>query len=84
MSETRLIPCSEAVKRLWHYLDHELSPEDQAQVEGHLAFCRKCCGELEFAKELHGFLASNVSEEIPPHVRQHLERFVDEIGGLDG
>jgi len=77
---TRLIPCSEAVKQLWDYLDHSLSPEDQERVEGHLAFCRKCCGELEFAKELQAFLASNESEEIPPHVKEHLERFVGELG----
>ena len=81
MTETpRLIPCSEAVKQLWHYLDHTLSPEDQTKVEGHLAFCRKCCGELEFAKELQAFLASNESEEIPTHVKHDLERFVEELG----
>jgi len=75
----RLIPCSEAVRQLWDYLDHALSPEDQARVVGHLAFCRKCCGELEFAKELQAFLASNESDEIPTHVKEHLERFVKEL-----
>lgn len=75
----RIIPCSEAVRQLWDYLDRTLSPEDQARVEGHLAFCRKCCGELEFAKELQAFLVSNAAEEIPPHVKERLERFVDEL-----
>ncbi len=74
---TRIIPCSEAVKELWDYLDHALSPEDQAKVEGHLAFCRKCCGELEFARELQAFLASNDVDEVPPHVREQLERFIE-------
>lgn len=78
MSE-RVIPCSEAVRQLWDYLDNALSPEDQAKVDGHLAFCRKCCGELEFAKELQTFLASHAVEEIPPHVRERLERFVQEL-----
>ena len=40
MSE-RVIPCSDAVRQLWHYLDNALSPEDQARVDGHLAFCRR-------------------------------------------
>lgn len=53
----RLIPCSEAVAKLWDYLDHAITPEDQEKVERHLAFCRTCCGELEFAKELRAFLA---------------------------
>jgi anti-sigma factor (TIGR02949 family) len=71
-----LIPCSEAVKELWDYLDHAISPEDQEKVETHLSFCRKCCGELEFAKELREFLASRGAEEIPPDVKAQLERFV--------
>lgn len=80
MSEReRLLPCSEAVRQLWDYLDHALSAEDQAKVEGHLSFCRKCCGELEFAKELRSFLASNDVEEIPPDVRERLQRFVEEL-----
>jgi anti-sigma factor (TIGR02949 family) len=78
MSE-RSIPCAEAVRELWDYLDHALSPEDQAQVEGHLAFCRRCCGELEFAKELQAFLVSHEVDEIPVHIKERLERFVDEL-----
>jgi len=78
MSE-RVIPCSEAVRQLWDYLDNVLSPEDHAKVDGHLAFCRRCCGELEFAKELQVFLASHEVEEIPSHVKERLERFVQEL-----
>lgn len=75
----RAIPCSDAVRQLWDYLDKVLSPEDQALVERHLAFCRRCCGELEFAKELRSFLASNAIDEVPADVRERLERFVDEL-----
>ena len=75
----RLITCSDAVKRLWELLDEALSPEDQARVEEHLAFCRTCCGELEFAKELRTFLHSQGGEEIPPDVKAKLERFVEEL-----
>ncbi len=77
--EGRLIPCSEAVRLLWDYLDRALSPEDRSLVEGHLTFCRNCCGELEFAKELQAFLASNAVDQIPPDVRARLEDFVGEI-----
>lgn len=79
IEEGRLVPCSEAVRLLWDYLDRALSPEDRSKVEGHLAFCRKCCGELEFAKELQAFLASNAADEIPPEARARLEGFVGEI-----
>ena len=42
-----VIPCSEAVRQLWDYLDQAVSPEEQEKVEQHLSFCRSCCGELE-------------------------------------
>jgi anti-sigma factor (TIGR02949 family) len=77
--EPRMIPCSEAVRELWDYLDQRLTPEAQAEVEQHLAFCRRCCGEMEFAKQLQGFLTTQASEEVPPDVKQHLERLVDEL-----
>jgi anti-sigma factor (TIGR02949 family) len=73
------IPCSEAVRQLWDYLDHAISAEVQEKVEKHLSFCRTCCGEMEFAKELRGFLASGEAQEIPPDVKAHLERFVQEL-----
>lgn len=80
MTETQgLIPCSEAVRKLWDYLDNAVSPEDQEKVERHLSFCRTCCGELEFAKELRVFLASGNAEELPGDVRTRLERFVQEL-----
>jgi anti-sigma factor RsiW len=81
MTEDRLIPCSEAVRRLWDYLDHALAPDDQALVDAHLAFCRRCCGELEFAKELQAFLASNASDEVSDQVKAGLERFVRDLEG---
>lgn len=74
-----VIPCSEAVRQLWDYLDNTVSPEDHEKVERHLSFCRTCCGELEFAKELRRFLASRGAEEIPMDVKARLERFVEDL-----
>lgn len=75
----RLIPCAEAVRRLWDYLDKELSPEDSAAVEEHLAFCQRCCGELEFAKELRAFLRSHSEDDLPPQASQRLDRFLEDL-----
>jgi mycothiol system anti-sigma-R factor len=80
MTESQgVIPCSEAVRQLWDYLDQAVSPEDQAKVEQHLSFCRRCCGELEFATQLRGFLASQSAGELPPHVKARLERFLADL-----
>ncbi len=74
-----MITCAEAVKQLWAYLDGEVSAEDRAAVEEHLAFCRRCCGELEFAQELRRFLAASAAEELPPHVRTRLLSTLEEL-----
>lgn len=74
-----MISCSEAVTQLWHYLEHELSPEERGTVEEHLAFCRRCCGELEFADELRGFLERASSPELPADVEDRLTSFLRNI-----
>jgi len=74
-----MITCAEAVERLWAYLDGELSAGDRAALEEHLGFCRVCCGEVEFARELRGFLARSASEELPEEVRARLIASLDEL-----
>src|SRR4029450_10563623 len=70
MTESQgVIACSEAVRQLWEYLDQAVSPEEQEKIERHLSFCRRCCGEVEFAKELRGLLGTGGGGERPPHVR---------------
>ncbi|HYZ19256.1 MAG TPA: zf-HC2 domain-containing protein [Gaiellaceae bacterium] len=74
-----MITCAEAVERLWAYLDGALTPDDRAALEEHLAFCRVCCGEVEFAQELRGFLARSAREELPDEVRARLIASLDEL-----
>ena len=75
-----MITCAEAVERLWAYLDGALTDADKKALEEHLGFCRVCCGEVEFAKELRGFLARSASEELPEDVRRRLLATLDESG----
>jgi mycothiol system anti-sigma-R factor len=74
-----MITCAEAVERLWAYLDGELTAKDRAALEEHLGFCRVCCGEVEFAQELRGFLARSADEELPEAVRARLMTTLDEL-----
>ena len=75
-----MITCSEAVKQLWDYLDGVVEESQRELVEEHLSFCRRCCGELEFAEELRGFLASQADDDLPSEVRARLSATLD---GLD-
>ncbi len=72
-----MITCAEAVRQLWAYLDGVVEPSERAAIEEHLAFCRRCCGEVEFAEELRVFLAAQAAEELPPDVRARLTATLD-------
>jgi anti-sigma factor (TIGR02949 family) len=74
-----LIPCDQAVRQLWEYVEGAVTPVDHARIEEHLAICRRCCGELEFVKHLRGLLAEQATDEVPPDVIRRLEGFVEEL-----
>ena len=44
--------CQEAVKRLTEFLDHELLPDEEAQVKQHLHECRGCFARFHFEETL--------------------------------
>jgi mycothiol system anti-sigma-R factor len=74
-----VITCAEAVRQLWDYLDGIVDESQRELVEEHLAFCRRCCGELEFAEELRAFMAAHAADELPEDVRERLAVTLDEL-----
>lgn len=76
---SRDVGCREAVSRLWRYLDDDLDDVDRQRVDQHLAWCLRCCGELEFARELRAVMVTGTEADIPDEVRTHLEAFIDQL-----
>jgi mycothiol system anti-sigma-R factor len=74
-----MITCAEAVRQLWDYLDGVVDEAQREAVEEHLSFCRRCCGELEFAEELRVFLADHAAEELPADVRDRLLTTLEQL-----
>lgn len=74
-----MIRCSEAVRQMWEYLERELDPADRGRVEEHLAFCRQCCGELEFAEELRRFMARSPDVDLPPPIAARFEELLTHL-----
>ncbi len=74
-----MITCSEAVRRLWEYLDGALEGAERTRVEEHLSLCRRCCGEVEFAEELRRFMATHAGEVLPAEVRFRLTAYLEEL-----
>lgn len=74
-----MITCAEAVRQLWAYLDGVVDEPGRTAIDEHLSFCRRCCGELEFAEELRSFLAAQAAEELPDDVRARLTATLDKL-----
>ena len=76
-----MITCAEAVRQLWEYLDGVVEEADREAIEEHLSFCRRCCGELDFAEELRRFLARPDEPGLPPDVKARLLATLTELEG---
>ena len=74
-----MISCADAVRQLWDYLENEVSAQDREAVEEHLAFCRRCCGEIEFAEELRSVLGEASEVELPADVEARLVSTLDDL-----
>lgn len=72
-----MITCAEAVRQLWDYLDGMVDDSQREAIEEHLSVCRRCCGEVEFAEELRGFLAGHAADVLPEDVRLRLTAALD-------
>jgi mycothiol system anti-sigma-R factor len=75
-----VITCAQAVRQLWDYLDGMVEESQRERIEEHLGFCRRCCGELEFAQELRSFLASHAEDDLPSDVHERLTAALDQLG----
>jgi anti-sigma factor (TIGR02949 family) len=69
-----MIDCTEAVRRMWAYLEHELDAKPVAEFEVHLETCQRCCGELEFSRHLREVVAEGEgATPVPPELRSRIE-----------
>jgi anti-sigma factor (TIGR02949 family) len=74
-----VISCAEAVTQLWEYLDGTVDDADRELIDEHLGLCRRCCRELEFARELRRTLADAARDDIPGDVLRRLNQALEEL-----
>lgn len=76
----REIPCEEAARYVYGYLDGELEPETQREFVAHVEQCRKCMGAVEFERRILEFVhRSGAFEEAPSGLRERVNRIFSEI-----
>ena len=68
-----MIPCEEALARLWDFLDGELDASDEAAVRKHLEICNRCYPQYDFQRAYFEF-ARRLREgaTAPPELRRRL------------
>ncbi len=72
-----LIDCREAVGRMWAYLSEGLEKHQVAELETHLGVCERCCGELEFSRQLRERVADPEMAQLPAPVRERITELLD-------
>ena len=67
------MPCTWTQERIEAYIDGDLTPVEQGQLEAHAATCAACAAELEDARRLVGALRTLPSLTCPDAVSQALQ-----------
>ena len=61
--------CSEAIHRLYHYLDGELTSDRRLEIERHLDDCSPCLQAFDFEAEVRLMIATKCRDEVPETLR---------------
>lgn len=79
--DPEMIPCEQALERLFEYLDGELEGETLEQVKRHFEVCRRCYPRLQFEKSfMEAVRTVRGGEEAPPELRNRILQALQEEG----
>jgi anti-sigma factor RsiW len=69
--------CCNVVRLLADYLEHQLPPAIQRELEQHLQRCPRCVAQLHTYQSTVSLLRSLEEEELPAELRLTLKAFID-------
>jgi mycothiol system anti-sigma-R factor len=64
--------CSEAIHRLYHFLDGELTDDRRVEIRRHLDDCGPCLEAFDFELELRVMIASKCRDDVPEGLRERI------------
>lgn len=65
-------PCSSSLKRLYEFLDRELSPEQLRTVQTHLDACPECADVKDFELMIREKMRSSCAQQAPEQLKARL------------
>ena len=69
--------CCDVVRLLADYLEHQLPPALQRELDQHLQKCSRCVAQLRTYQSTVSLLRSLKEEELPPELRLTLKSFLN-------
>ena len=85
------IDCREALHRVYHFLDGDMTAERRAQMATHLERCAPCLRAFGFETELRKLIADKCRDEVPEGLRLRIASAIDhehmqrlKTGGMAG
>ena len=78
------VDCNEAVHRLYHFLDGELTSDSRVEIQQHLDACLPCLEAFDFEAELRIVIAKKCYEQAPDSLRDRIARAIGHDPSHDG
>jgi anti-sigma factor (TIGR02949 family) len=66
--------CDEALHRLYHYLDGELTQDRRDAISRHLSQCSHCLHAFDFEAELKVVIARSCRDQVPESLKEKISR----------
>jgi mycothiol system anti-sigma-R factor len=73
---TEQLSCEDVIGKLLEYLDRELDPAAQRDVEHHLKTCRACFSRAEFERRLRARVAEAGETKAPESLRRRIRALI--------
>ncbi|MGH9295721.1 MAG: mycothiol system anti-sigma-R factor [Acidimicrobiales bacterium] len=66
------VDCREALHRIYHFLDGELTADRRSKIEAHVDSCSPCFKMFGFEAELRKLVACRCKDEVPTGLRARI------------
>jgi mycothiol system anti-sigma-R factor len=78
------VDCTEAVERLYWFLDGELTVERRMMIQRHLDDCHDCIEAYEFEAELRMAISRGCRDSVPESLRDRIAQALAQERGPSG
>lgn len=72
-----VVDCREALHRIYHFLDGELTSDRRVKIEAHLDGCSPCLNVFGFEAELRRLVSDKCRDAVPQGLRARIADAID-------